>query len=549
MPRGSSEIGKVKTKLIKDIMQGARRFNEKHRFLSGIVMAGALVLIFLISVVFGFADAVWSLIKTLLFKDPKRSVGVILGVFFLILIAVIATHSPVFFKLKPGAKEAPAVDLAANEAEDGTKAIEEQAFGDTASGQALESAYTDTKESDVKGDVSESSETLGEDGKPDLPAEGREPVADWDTSRVDVQWYVDRYPETVAWLYFEDGSISYPVMKDGDNEKYRSIGSTGEEAWTGAIFLDYRSSSDLTDPNSIIYGHNMKDRTMFGTLRDYRDVSTFFDDHRYFQVITPDKACRYQVFIYMDVPNSFEIYDYVGEKGLEFVSDAEPVMRKSYRDSEITLSETDRVVTLSTCTDKDRLRFVVLGVLVDEQAITDQTEESEKFTYVHDPRDNPEAMADILENPDAIYGFSPDPESERLAPFAQYDWTDPEVVAERRKERKSYHESMDSMMDILENMRAAGASVEDMARAVSKERNRVRIESYKDDPVGLNRMKESNLNTYGNEEGPSADDLYEKCGSWELVIQKAFGTNMGMDACCGLYDDYYDLYKELGYVE
>ena len=55
--------------------------------------------------------------------------------------------------------------------------------------------------------------------------------------------------------------------------------------------------------------------------------------------------------------------------------------------------------------------------------------------------------------------------------------------------------------------------------------------------------------TYGHEDGPTADELCEKYGSWETVLQKAFSANLGMDVCCGLYDEYYQLYIELGYVE
>ena len=171
------------------------------------------------------------------------------------------------------------------------------------------------------------------------------------------------------------------------------------------------------------------------------------------------------------------------------------------------------------------------------------------FKYEHDPRENPGAMADIIENPDAVYGFSPDPESTRLGVYAEYDWTDPEFVAQAKEERREYHESMDSMTDIIYEMRGTGASVEEMARAVSVERNRLRLASHEDDPEGLAAVKKSNLDTYGHEEGPTPDELYEKYGSWTTVLQKAFSSNMGMDACCGLYDEYYWLYIELGYVE
>lgn len=170
------------------------------------------------------------------------------------------------------------------------------------------------------------------------------------------------------------------------------------------------------------------------------------------------------------------------------------------------------------------------------------------FSYVHDPRENPEAMADIIENVDAVYGFSPDPDSDRLGTYAKYDWTNPEFVAQAQEDRRAYHESMDSMTDILYRMRDEGASIEEMARAVSEERNRLRLESYKDDPKKLADVKESNLKTYGQEEGPTPDQLFDKYGSWTEVMQKAFSSNMGMDACCGLYDEYYELYIELGYV-
>ena len=174
--------------------------------------------------------------------------------------------------------------------------------------------------------------------------------------------------------------------------------------------------------------------------------------------------------------------------------------------------------------------------------------EEKTFSYEHDPRENPYVLMDAVENPDAVYGFSPNPESVRLGTFAEYDWTDPQVVEEARQKRIAYHESFQSMYDMLFEMRDAGKSIEEMARAVSAERNRLRLEACKDDPEALAKSKESNLAKYGREEGPTADFLYEKNGSWEAVIQGAFGTNAGMDACCGLYDEYYDLYVELGMV-
>jgi len=195
------------------------------------------------------------------------------------------------------------------------------------------------------------------------------------------------------------------------------------------------------------------------------------------------------------------------------------------------------------------LFLVLVLVMTVSAGLAAAAEENEPWQYIHDPTLNPNAMKDIVVNPDAVYGFSPDPESSRLGTYAEYDWTDPVFVAESQKTRREYHASMDTMDTILFRMRDEGATLEEMARAVSTERNRLRLAAMADDPEGLAKVKQSNLETYGHEEGPTPDELFEKYGSWETVLQKAFSPNLGMDAVCGLYDEYYDLYVELGLAE
>ena len=160
--------------------------------------------------------------------------------------------------------------------------------------------------------------------------------------------------------------------------------------------------------------------------------------------------------------------------------------------------------------------------------------------YVHDPRINSKAMEDIVVDPDAVYGFSPDPESTRLGDYADYDWSDPVVVENARQQRMAYLADFDEMYDLWNKMSAEGKSTEEIARAVSAKRNEVRLAAYVNDPDGLAKVKKSNLETYGNENGPTADSLYAKYGSWEKVLLKSFSSNSGMDACLGLYDVQYE---------
>ena len=169
------------------------------------------------------------------------------------------------------------------------------------------------------------------------------------------------------------------------------------------------------------------------------------------------------------------------------------------------------------------------------------------FHYQHDPRENAAAMRDITADENAVYGFRPT-ETGSLSLYAAADWSDPEVVAQGRADRIAYHESVGSMYVLLREMRDQGKSTEEIARAVSTRRNEIRLEAYADDPEGLAALKARNLEKYGHEEGPLPDELYEKYGSWERVMEKSFSTNAGMDACLGLYDDYYFLYAALGDV-
>ena len=190
--------------------------------------------------------------------------------------------------------------------------------------------------------------------------------------------------------------------------------------------------------------------------------------------------------------------------------------------------------------------FVCLCVILSAGAAADTGKtDRAPFAYEHDPRDNPSAMRDVVYNPDAVYCFSPSKaEESTLKDYADaIDWTDEKQVANARGQRLTYHDSMQELYDIILDMVKADEEIETIARAVSRRRNELRLEASKDDPEGLALTKKRNLETYGNELGPTPEWLYEKYGSWEEVLLKALGTNAGMDACLGLYDEYYYLYN------
>ena len=110
------------------------------------------------------------------------------------------------------------------------------------------------------------------------------------------------------------------------------------------------------------------------------------------------------------------------------------------------------------------------------------------FRYQHDPRLNARAMEDIVADPAAVYGFRPSPEGS-LAAYADADWSDPALVngENGRGARIAYHESIQELYALLDEMTAAGSSTEEIARAVSAKRNELRLAAHADDPEGLEK--------------------------------------------------------------
>lgn len=194
------------------------------------------------------------------------------------------------------------------------------------------------------------------------------------------------------------------------------------------------------------------------------------------------------------------------------------------------------------------LSFLLCGLMLFSQASTLRAKAATGFRYVHDPRLSAKTMAEVVVDPQAVYGFSP-ALTGSLATYAKFDWTDPEEVAEIREERLTYLDGYQELDRLLSEMASEGKSTEEIARAVSAKRNEIRLAAYADDPEMLATVKERNLATYGHEEGPLPDELFEKYGSWEKVMERAFALNPGVDACVGLYDDYYEYYVAFGYLE
>ena len=131
------------------------------------------------------------------------------------------------------------------------------------------------------------------------------------------------------------------------------------------------------------------------------------------------------------------------------------------------------------------------------------------FKYKHNSSNNPKVLQDAIENPNAVYGYSPNPNSESIGGYADaIDWSNPTEVAKARARRQAYHEKNDNISELVIKMKVDGYSVEGIAKAANHQRNLNRLNDYIDDIEGLARVKERNRVKYGNENGPTAEYLF-----------------------------------------
>lgn len=181
---------------------------------------------------------------------------------------------------------------------------------------------------------------------------------------VDFETIWQENKDVIAWIYSPYTEINYPVAQSYDNSKYLRMRLDGKYSVGGTIFLDYRNSGDFSDPNSIIYGHFMRNGTMFGSLQDYKDQK-YYDEHPFMWLITPDKTYRIDILSGFVTPSDSEIYNYISNNGKldEYLSQTG---NKSNFVSNADLDGAERVVTLSTCShDYKDARYVVIGSLTE----------------------------------------------------------------------------------------------------------------------------------------------------------------------------------------
>ena len=171
--------------------------------------------------------------------------------------------------------------------------------------------------------------------------------------------------DVAGWIYVEGTDISYPIMYSGDDETYLRTTINMEHATAGSIFLEGYNLPDFSDSHSIVYGHNMRNLSMFGSLKLYKENEDYYDSHRYFQIITPKAKMRFEIFSYFDTEPASWVYTVPYYDNQEFSDYINELLSHSYiKLDNYDIDSSDKVVTLSTCSGSE-MRFTIHGKLVD----------------------------------------------------------------------------------------------------------------------------------------------------------------------------------------
>lgn len=176
---------------------------------------------------------------------------------------------------------------------------------------------------------------------------------------VDFSQLKQKNNDIVGWIYSENTPINYPVVQGTDNESYIHTLVNKKYGSSGTLFMDYRNNSNITDNNTIIYGHNMKNNTMFGTIKKYKNQS-YYDNHKIMYYLMPEKSYKLELFAGYTTTIESNIYD-LNKLDQNIINEFK---RQSNFKNDVIVNEEDKILTLSTCAyDYEDARYVLMGVL------------------------------------------------------------------------------------------------------------------------------------------------------------------------------------------
>lgn len=223
---------------------------------------------------------------------------------------------------------------------------------------------------------------------------------------------LEENPDTVGYISVPDTDVDNPVVQTTDNDYYLHIGFDGQDYRAGTVFMDFRDvfswKEEEHSENIVLYGHNMADNTMFGSLRRYRQDLEFYKESPFVKFSSNYKDYTYVIFglvitagdatppsddLYAD-PMTWEGFPYWNMEELDdekhFNYYVDTIETMNMIDNKVDVEFGDELLTLSTCySDEDNSRFLIVARKLREG----ETEDSLRAIINGETADTTEAAA------------------------------------------------------------------------------------------------------------------------------------------------------------
>lgn len=193
------------------------------------------------------------------------------------------------------------------------------------------------------------------------------------TSEIDFDYLWTINEDIIGWITIPGTNIDYPILQHpSDDSYYLNHNIDGSYGYPGCIYIESLNSKDFSDPNTVLYGHNLKAKTMFTELHKFENRD-FFDEHNEVIIYLPEETLYYRIFaahVYDDrhLMYSFDFSDEdIYSNFLQSIYDIRDMNANINRD--FTVTSQDRIITLATCmpskADKEK-RLLVHAVLLED---------------------------------------------------------------------------------------------------------------------------------------------------------------------------------------
>ncbi len=188
---------------------------------------------------------------------------------------------------------------------------------------------------------------------------------------IDFEPLQQRNSDVYAWIVVPNTKINYPILQNEQTDFYLRRSVDKDYLFAGCIYTNKVNSKDFSDPVTVVYGHNMRDDTMFCMLHRFEDKK-FFDENKYFYIYTPDRKLTYEIVSALKYDNRriTAAYDFSDPEQIEsyHYSILNPKF-ELFNSRNIELNLETKMVTLSTCVaNKPNYRYLVNGVLINDES-------------------------------------------------------------------------------------------------------------------------------------------------------------------------------------